>query len=63
MRHLWVIEEKEPGREWEVAQCWMVQDMVSLTRERGRLELEKARRLDASDFKYRLTKYVPEEKN
>ena len=60
MRHLWVIEERAPGKSWNMIPCWTL--TVSDTKEEAKDELRIMRDERSGNIKLRIKKYVPEVK-
>lgn len=60
MRHLWVIEERAPGKNWHMVPCWTL--TVADTKREAKDELRELKCERSGNIELRITKYVPEAK-
>lgn len=58
MRHLWVIEEKLPGKGWALMKDFYRLEVYTTKRE-ATPNLREFRHCMPDDHKYRIVKYVP----
>ena len=59
MRHLWVIEEKKPGKNWELMWDGFRPPEVYRTKLNAGPDLREFRTCMPDDYQYQIAKYYP----